>query len=193
MVFFPFLGHFCPCFRPVHILHHIRPIVNTPSITSPSEVIGRSNLFRLSFAAHTDVQPGRTLRISAFGRLFRPREREFLHLCSGPGGRRGAKPALTRYLDVYIPLPTRHGVGAGGYHDAGRAHRGARASPARFAAQWGVISYKVSLSELTFTLRMGSEARCNGLRRGTAARSAHDPPAAGAHRGAWGILGRAES
>ena len=57
----------------------------------------------------------------------------------------------------------------------------------------GAISYKVSLSELTFTLRMGSEARCNGLRRGTAARSAHDRPAAGAHRGAWGILGRAES
>ena len=78
------------------------------------------------------------------------------------------KPALTRYLDVYIPLSTRHGVGAGGHHDAGRAHRGefagrmaagghwarlhpgARALPARFAAQWGVISYKVSLSEVTF-------------------------------------------
>ena len=78
------------------------------------------------------------------------------------------KPALTRYLDVYIPLSTRHGVGAGGYHDAGRAHRGefagrvaagghwaslhpgARASPASFAARWGVISYKVSLSEVTF-------------------------------------------
>ena len=54
-----------------------------------------------------------------------------------------------------------------------------------------LVSYKVSLSEVTFTLRMGSEARCNGLRRGTAARSAHDRPAAGADRGAWGILGRA--
>ena len=119
--------------------------------------------------------------------------------------------ALCPHPLLSVPLSTCHGVGAGGYHDAGRAHRGARDGsmaagghwarfhpgrdvlPARFAAQWGVISYKVSLSELTFTLRMGSEARCNGLRRGTAARSAHDPPAAGAHRGAWGILGRAES
>jgi hypothetical protein len=102
---------------------------------------------------------------------------------------RGARVHDTGACDPPARLSLGGSVAAGGHWAS--LHPGARASPASFAAQWGVISYKVSLSELTFTLRMGSEARCNGLRRGTAARSAHDRPAAGADRGAWGILGRA--